>query len=181
MRDCGKMRARRNPGPCFLCLPSENAGPNGPAFFSFVSKELSLGRAGIVGWTAAAARLRSAEELRRTLAIPALLAATFLVALCGSVVEMLAFAAGVLLLAWLRLAVVCMAWAVTAVACACTVLFGVTNVIAVPVVGPVMTSAMPLAGAVPGTLAFVRPPMGLVPLAPGFIPFAAGAIAPIPF
>lgn len=124
--------------------------------------------------------MRSAEELRRTLAIPALLAAAFLVALCGSAVEMLAIVGGVLLLAWLRLAVVCMAWAVTAVACACTVLFGVTNVIAVPVVGAVMTSAMPLAGAVPGTLAFVRPPMGLVPLAPGFIPFAAGAIAPIP-
>ncbi len=92
---------------------------------------------------------------------------------------MRAVAAGGLLLAWLRLAGVCMAWAVTAVACACAVLFGVTNVIAVSVVGPVMTSAMPLAGAVPGTLAFVRPPMGLVPLAPGFIPLAAGAIAPI--
>lgn len=92
---------------------------------------------------------------------------------------MLAFAAGVLLLAWLRLAVVCMAWAVTAVASACTVLFGLTNVIAMSVVGPVMTSAMPLAGTVPGTLAFVRPPMCLVPLTPGCIPFAAGAIAPI--
>lgn len=90
---------------------------------------------------------------------------------------MLAFAAGVLL--WLRLAGVCMAWAVTAVACACTVLFGVTNVVAVSVMGPVMTSAMSLAGPVPGTLAFVRPSMCLVPLTPGFIAFAAGAIAPI--
>lgn len=171
------MRARRNPGPCFLCLPSENAGPNGPAFFSFVSKELSLGRAGIVGWTAAAARLRSAKEIRRTLAIPTLLVAAFLVALSMTVVAMRVFAAGVHLLAGLCLAIVWLAWRVTAAACACTVLFGVTTVIAVSVVGTVMPAAMPLAGAVPGMLAFVRPSMRLVLLRPCLLALAVGAVA----
>lgn len=163
----------------FCVLTMKKRRPKRTGVFVSYQTRVSLGHAGVIGWAAAATRLRSVEELWRTLAIPTLLAAGFLVALWTSIVEMRAFTVGMHLLTWLRLAIVRLAWRVAAVACACAVLFGVTNVIAVSVMGPVMTSAMPLAGAVPGTLAFVRPPMCLVPLTPGFIAFAAGAIAPI--
>lgn len=121
--------------------------------------------------------MRSAEEIRRTLAIPTLLVSAFLVALFIAVVPMRSFAARVHLLAGLCLAMVRLVWRVAAVTCACTVLFEVRAAVAVTVVGTVMPAAMPLAGAVPGTLAFVWPSMRLVLLRPDLLAFSTGAVA----